>query len=355
MTEPLPYDPPPIDHQTTESDLDVEEILTMLTSRTMLLSTVAEHLYWAGRHLERVEATARLVRTHTELYVDLPKAVGLGWDPLLAVTGTRESFGDAHDEVTEDDVVAFLLADAEHASSVVASLRQARENLRVTRGLIPRQLWEIVNEGQRWVQHTASAGCSRGQRLLWTAEVIRRCHTASGSETTLMSRDQAYAFLAIGRLLERADMTTRVLDVHAGITRAAGPDRLGPYADIVWMSTLRCLGGEQMYRGQMGGIISAPDAVRFLLRDTAFPRSVEHCLIEISRWLLELPHQEDPMAASVEVQHLLDAAEGDGEASPIDSEELHDYVDRLQLGLCGLHDRLVSTYFLSPELANVWS
>src|SRR6476620_9060445 len=118
----------------------------------MLLSRVAEHVYWAGRYLERAEATARLVRTHTELFIDLPRSVGLGWAPLLAVTGSRESFDDGYDRVVEDDVVTFLLADSTHQGSVVASIALARENLRVTRGLIPRRLWEVVNETQRWVR-----------------------------------------------------------------------------------------------------------------------------------------------------------------------------------------------------------
>lgn len=325
-----------------------EEILAMLTSRTALLSRVAEHLYWSGRYLERAEATARLVRTHTELFIDLPRSVGLGWAPLLAVTGSRESFDDGYDRVVEDDVVTFLLADSTHQGSVLTSIVQARENLRVTRGLIPRRLWEVVNETQRWVRSTAASGCSRGSRLMWTEEVIRRCHTVSGSVAATMSRDQSYAFLEIGRLVERADMTSRVLDVQAGILMGSVGDTIGPYTDLTWMSMLRSLGGEQMYRRQMGGVISASNAVQFLLRDTAFPRSVEHCLIEISRWLLELPHQEEPMAASAAVQRQLEMVD----LEEIDADELHEFVDDLQLGLGGLHDRLVETYFLSPELAN---
>lgn len=328
-------------------DPDTEEELDMIESRTMLLSRVAEHLYWAGRYLERAEATARLVRTHTELFVDLPKAVGLGWEPLLAITGAAESFDDGHDEVAEDAVVAFLLADPRHQGSVVSSMAQVRENLRVTRGLIPRRLWEVVNETQRWVDTTATTGCSRARRIMWTEEVIRRCHTVSGSATSTMSRDHAYAFLEIGRLVERADMTSRVLDV-AGFTLESMTEERAPYSHLTWMSMLRSLGGEQMYRRQMGGMISAGRAVQFLLRDTAFPRSIEHCLIEVSRWLLELPHQNEPMAASVAVQRLLDSID----VAEMDSTDLHRFVDRLQLGLGELHGSLASTYFMSPELAN---
>ncbi len=326
-----------------------EEDLLMIESRTMLLSSVAEHLYWAGRYLERAEATARLVRTHTELFVDLPKAAGLGWDPLLAITGSAGSFGSGRDDraaVMEDAVVTFLLADPEHQGSVITSMAMARENLRITRGVIPHRLWEVVNETERWVNATATTGCSRAARIMWTEDVIRRCHTVAGSATATMSRDQAYAFVEIGRLVERADMTSRVLEV-AGFTLEGMRGSMAPYSHLAWMSMLRSLGGEQMYRRQLGGMTTSSRAVRFLLRDTTFPRSFEYCLIEISRWLLELPHQSHAMAASVAVQNLLDPIDEDD----LDSVDLHRLVDDLQLGLNDLHESLTATYFMSPELA----
>jgi uncharacterized alpha-E superfamily protein len=317
-------------------------------STTMLLSRVAARLYWAGRYLERAETTARLVRTHTELFVDLPRAVGLGWAPLLAVTGADEAFRDGHDRVVEEDVVRFLLADPEHQGSTLACIAQARENLRVTRGLIPRRSWEVANETHRWVQQSAASACRRGTRVLWAEEVIRRCHALHGSVVSTMSRDDAYAFLEIGRLVERADMTTRVIDVQAGVLMSPANEALSAYVDLTWMSMLRSLGGEQMYRRRMGASVSAADAVGFLLRDASFPRSVEHCLIDIARWLLELPDHSHPMAGSAAVQRQLDAAD----LTDLDVDELHGVVDHLQVSLGDLHDRIETTYFPSPKLAN---
>jgi uncharacterized alpha-E superfamily protein len=314
---------------------------------TMLLSRVAEHLYWAGRYLERAEATARLIRTHTELYVDLPRSAGIGWGPLLAVTGTDEVFADRHDHVLEDDVVSFLVRDAAHRGSVVSSIGQARANLRVTRGFLPRRSWEVLNETDRWVSATADRGCVRSGRLLWTEEVIRRCHMVMGSIAATMTRDHAYAFLEIGKMVERADMTTRVLDVQAGILMDAQRDRLRPFADLTWMSMLRSLGSEQMFRRQLGAMVSDAAAVRFMLRDVLFPRSIEHCLIEVSRWILELPHQEVPMAGCAEVQRLLE----DFSFDDLSSGTLHRFVDDVQIALDGLHDRVAETYFLTAELA----
>ncbi len=322
-----------------ETDLEVD---------TMLLSRVAEHLYWAGRYLERAEATARFVRTHTELYLDLPRHAGLGWAPLLAVTGTHEVFADHHEHVLEDDVVSFLLSDTVHQGSVVASIEQARANLRVTRGFLPRRSWEGLNEMSRWARATADRGTLRSARLMWTEEVIRRCHMLMGSIAATMTRDHAYAFLEIGKLVERADMTTRVLDVQAGILMDREEDTLGPFADLTWMSMLRSLGGEQMFRRQLGGMVSDAAAVRFMLRDSMFPRSIEHCLIEVSRWILELPHQDVPMAGCAEVQRLLEGFTFDD----LSSRTLHRFVDDAQIALDDLHGRVASTYFLTAELAS---
>jgi uncharacterized alpha-E superfamily protein len=283
----------------------------------------------------------RLVRTHTELFVDLPRSAGLGWAPLLAVTGTRSVFDDGYDQVVEDDVVHFLMAERTHPGSVVASLDAARENFRVTRGLIPQRMWEVVNETRQWVSSTATAGSARHARVMWTEDVIRRCLTIIGTAAATMSRDLAYAFLEIGRLVERADMTTRVLDVQAGILIGPSASTLAPYTDLTWGAMLKTLGAEQAYRRQMGGVISARKAVRFLLRDPAFPRSVQHCLNDISRWLLELPYQVEPAEAAGAATLLLDGYATD----ELDLNGLHQFVDELQLALGDLHHHVEASYF----------
>jgi uncharacterized alpha-E superfamily protein len=314
----------------------------------MLLSRVAENAYWAGRYLERAESVARLVTTHTELFIDLPKAAGLTWAPLLAVTGSEEDYEQVHDDTSEEQVVSFLLADVGHAGSVVAALAQARDDLRITRAMLPRRTWEAVNEAHLWAQETRRDAVDRRTRPAWTEQVIRRCHLIAGSIDATMSRDDTYSFIEIGRLVERADMTTRVLGVEADILVAGADEGLGAYTDITWLAVLRSLGAEQMYRRTTGGVVDATGAVRFLLHDATFPRSVEHCLIEVSRWLLELPHQDVPMAECAAVERALDEAP-EGRIDPAD---LTTFVDHLQTGLEQLHESLRETYFLpTPSLA----
>ena len=112
----------------------------------MLLSRVAEHLYWAARYLERAEDTARVIAEHTHLLVDLPTSVPLTWEPLLAVTGSGAAFRERYTAADEHNIITFLLADRENSSSVVSSVVAARENLRTTREVIPREAWQALND-----------------------------------------------------------------------------------------------------------------------------------------------------------------------------------------------------------------
>ncbi|MBL8774528.1 MAG: alpha-E domain-containing protein [Acidimicrobiales bacterium] len=308
---------------------------------TMLLSRVAENAYWVGRYLERAEATARLVKTHTELFLDLPKSAGLTWAPLLAVTGSDADYHLVHDHPSEEEVVSFLLADPLNPGSVVRSVEQAREDLRVTRTMVPRRTWETLNELHLWVRDTRREGIGRTGRLAWCEEVIRRCHLVAGSIYATMNRDDTYSFLEIGRFVERADMTTRVLEVEADILMAVPDGGLRPFVDVTWLAALRSLGAEQMYRRATGGVVHGADAVRFLLFEPQFPRSVEHCLIGVSRWLLELPRQEVPMTECAALERRLGAIDPTSGGA----DELLRVVDDLQRGLNLLHDALGATYF----------
>ena len=127
----------------------------------MLLSRVAESVYWAGRYLERAEATARLVHVHTELFLDLPKAAGVGWTPLLAVTGSGQAFRHRHTGASEEEVVDFLAISAEHQGSILASVAQAHANLRVTQAVLPSEAWGVLNQLHSWVAQTRHEAVDR--------------------------------------------------------------------------------------------------------------------------------------------------------------------------------------------------
>lgn len=322
---------------------------------TMLLSRYAEALFWAGRYIERAEATARMVQVHTELFLDLPRAAGIGWSPLLAVAGAGEEFFGRHDGPDEDQVVAFLTADPDNRGSVIASVTQARENLAVARVLLPVSCWEVANDLHSWTSTSGRAATTRHTRLAWLHRVIGECQRLTGSLAGIMCEDEGYAFLQLGRHLERADMTTRVLDVQAGILVGRvydlHDDDANSYADVTWMSVLRSLAAHQMFRRSVGAGMSGTAAVRFLLQDPRFPRSVEHCLSAAARALPQLPRAQVPLAACAAVRRQLSTVRVGEDMTPL---VLHKLVDELQVGINELAVALNRTYFHPvPEPAAV--
>ncbi len=344
---------------------------------TMLLSRVAESVYWSGRYLERAEATARLIKIHTEMYLDLPLSAGIGWSPLLAVTGSREAFerrsGDAlrldgqngpelrqaqsqaqsqgqHLDLTEDAIIRFLATDADSPASILSSVSAARTNFRVTRAVFPNASWEEMNRLFLWIVESRTQAVDRRTRLFWMERVIRDCQVLRGLMSSTMSHDAAYSFVEIGRAIECADMTTRVLDVQAGVLLAKAPSAArDTYGDITWAAVLKSVSANQMFRRTVRSGISGPDALQFLLRDPQFPRSVEHCLTRIARSLIELPRFEHAMAGCAQVQELL----VDAQVSELAADGLHEYVDQLQIGIGRLHDAITATYFVRPPAPSV--
>lgn len=303
----------------------------------MLLSRVAEHLYWAGRYLERAECTARVVREHTNLLVDLPTWVRLTWEPLLAIEGDRAAFDRHHDRADERSIVTWLVASPDNPSSVLASVDRTRTNLRTTREVIPRELWQVVNDLYLYVTGHHSEGVARRSRTRFLDRVVADAQRVAGIVDTTMRRDEAADFLQLGRLVERADMTTRVLDVRAvGILRNEDPDA---FVDVQWAGVLRSVSALQMFQRATRAAVSGPATVRFLLCDHAFPRSVAFCLAEVARLARALPAGDRVQPACEQALALLpEETAGDGDA-------LHRLADRLQLAIAAVHDALADAYF----------
>lgn len=315
------------------------------TPSPLLLSRVAENAYWAGRYLERAEGTARLIRSHSDLIIDLPRRATLGWRPLLALLGIEsvETAGQA--DPTEEAVVQRLTSDATEPSSVLASIEALHHNLRVTRSVMPVEAAEVLTELRGFALETADQAVDRRVRTDWLTSIIRRCQTLGGILVDTMSHDDAFCFFTVGRQLERADMTSRVLDVQASLLTGTCDEALEPYLDISWFAALRSVSALEAFR--RSGAPSTPEAmVAFLLHDGKCPRSVEACLVETGRWLLEIPGHGDAMARCAATQRLLD------EAVPAELVEsgLHTFSDALQLSVAEIDTAIGETWF-STETA----
>ncbi len=317
------------------------------TPSPLLLSRTAEAAYWAGRYLERAEGTARLIKTHSELVIDLPSSATMGWTPLLAVVGVDSDFSHHHPEVNEEVVVGHLASNAANTSSVRASISAVHRNLRVVRAVMPIEAAEVLTELYHHVEATSDQAIDRRTRGAWLTSVIRGCQTLSGILGETMSHDDAYCFFTVGRHLERADLTARVLDVQAGVLTLQDDPALAPYSAICWSAALRSVSALQAFR-RHGRASSAESILAFLIHDSKCPRTVECCLIEASRWLLEIPGHEPSMAACASITQTLRSVD----IEALVDGSLHRFADELQAAIAGLHDCVEQSWF-APADASV--
>ena len=302
-----------------------------------MLARVAENLYWMARYLERAEDTARLINATTMMLMDMPRGASFGWEALLTVVGLDQPFHEHYEEASETAVMSFLIQDERNPSSIYACIRLARENTRTFREVLPRESWEWVNELYLYASTHLTSALDRRKRLEVLTEIIRRRQAVVGLLSGTMSRDEAFQFMRLGRNVERADMTSRVLDVSYALNL---PRQGSQYYDLIWMSALKALSAYQMYRRHVGVHAEGEKVLAFLLNNVQFPRSVRHCLSEIQSALSELPGTE-PMRRLHGMQAELDNADFYALAQT----GLHEYCDSLQAGLADLSSDIGSTYF----------
>ncbi len=305
-----------------------------------MLSRVAENIYWMARYIERAENTARLIMVNTNLLLDLPKAVQLGWQPIIEILGTHDYYHQENDNYDERQVLKYLISDPNSPSSILNALRQARDNARTIRDIIPREAWEQINDLYHVAKSNATSGYSRKGRFDYLQRVILGAQTITGLLSGTMLHDTGYDFLKMGRNLERADMTTRIIDVRSA-DLLPEHEALTPFESIQWMSVLKSLTGYQMYRRTIQERVSRPYVLQFLLKDEAFPRSFYHSLLEVKSCLRNLPRNRDAVA-------LLDKV-GDkvlrADQAILKQDEMHMFIDELQKGLGDLNAVIRDTYF----------
>lgn len=338
-----------------------------------MLSRVAENVYWMARYIERAENTARIVSVNDNLLLDLPRSTSFGWEPLLFITGSEEVFFQRYRQPDEFSVVGFLLGDPGNPSSIVSCLSFARENLRTTRDIAPRESWEAINDLYLYAKDNLERGISRQGRYNFLKVIIRGAQQIAGLLSGTMSHTHAYDFVLLGRLLERADMTTRILDVRSANLLPQHADELTPFENIQWMSVLKSLSAYQMYRQQVRLRVRGRDVFKFLLQDALFPRTVCYCLNNIQDCLNKLPKntasldsvsQLKTKVTQAQISELVNHSVRQSNhqqqtginqsqtqsswAGELANYGLHEFIDELQIGLAHIHDQIRSTYFPTP-------
>ncbi len=213
-----------------------------------MLSRVADSIYWMSRYIERAENVARFIDVNLHLMLDLPLGSAQQWQPLVDTTGDHEDFAKRYGTATQQNVIQFLTFDAENPNSILSCLRAARENARSVREIISSEMWEQLNEFYLMVNNAAdnANGLTDPQELF--ASVKMSSHLFQGVTDATMTHGEGWHFARLGRVLERADKTSRILDVKYFILLPTLADVGTAFDDIQWAAVLRSASAFEMYR-----------------------------------------------------------------------------------------------------------
>jgi uncharacterized alpha-E superfamily protein len=312
-----------------------------------MLSRVAETIYWMARYIERAENTARLIAVNANLLMDLPKGVAPGWAPLTAIMGSDEDYRARNQDYSERQILKFLIGDGDNPGSILSSLTAARENCRTIRDIVPREAWEQINALHLDARDGLEQGLTKRGRYDYLRRIVLGSQTITGLLAGTMNHDEGYQFLRIGRNLERADMTTRIIDVRSANLVPQDTSELRPFDTVQWMSVLKSLTAYQMYRRSMQVRVSRAAVLRFLFQGDEFPRSVRHCVAAVEASVATLAHNEGPLRVLGRLKRAVMGTEVDH----LSQSQLHTFIDDLQIGLGEVHDELSKPYFLPPVSA----
>ncbi len=305
-----------------------------------MLSRIAESLFWIGRYIERSDGTARILDVHLQLLLEDPWIEeDLACRALLSVMGSEA----AEDRVlTRADVLSILAVDRSEPASIAYSLGAARENARRAREIVSTELWECLNTTRARMPRKVS-GDKVHEFFGWVRE---RSALAVGIIESATSRDEAWQFFTLGRSIERADMTARLLSTRS-LTEASGPS---------WTTILRSCGAYESYLRTYRGVPSARNAAEFLLLDRLFPRSILFSVSRAEACMREIEPRAERVGVSDQAQRLLGQIRSELEYRPIADilDDLPHHMDNVQLATSAASEAIRQRYF-PTNAAPSWS
>jgi uncharacterized alpha-E superfamily protein len=307
-----------------------------------MLSRSAERLYWLARYIERTENIARLVSVHMNLLMDLPIGVEMGWQQLVRINAAEREFYEKYTIANERNVTRFLLSDGTYMGSLFSSLSAARENIRTSRDLLPDEAWEQVNEMFLFVNQNVDSIHNRSNRVALLKEILKGCQRFTGLLSGYMSHNHPYRFIRLGKNIERADMTSRILDLASLLLAESRSDEMRQYETILWVNILKSLNAQLMYRQHVRSSVNGDDVLNFLLLNLNLPRSVGCCIADIAGCINDLPNNGGLPEELIKLGAYVQAIDTRGTTQA----QLRGILDDLQNKLGELHDRIANNWFL---------
>lgn len=317
-----------------------------------MLSRVANSLYWLNRYIERAENVVRVIEVNSHMTLDLPGESHAQWLPLILIGGSEAAFRSTGREPTAHNVVDYLAFDRTNPNSILSCLQQARENARAIRPTISSEMWEQINRMHLFVNQAAMDATIFNTPHEFYARIKLGSHLFAGIMEATMTHNEAWHFGRIGRMLERADQTTRLVDVKYFILLPSTEHVGLSVDDIQWTAVLRSASALEMYRKQYGAVLPQ-QIVGFLLLDREFPRAVLHCLNRADSSLRTITGSREGTFTCLPEQRLgqLRADLAYLKVEDIIAAGLHTFLDNTQARLNGVGDAIYQAFFAPSNVA----
>ncbi|MFH1983498.1 MAG: alpha-E domain-containing protein [Pseudomonadota bacterium] len=313
-----------------------------------MLSRVANSIYWMCRYIERAENVARFISVNLNLLLDMPSEKGKHWEPLVMITGDQALFEKKCPDCTQEQeaVIRFLTFDREYPNSILSCLAAARENGRSIREIISSEMWEHLNNFYLELADAQSLKLALEDPHRFFKIIQMRSHLFTGLMDSTMSHGEAWNFARIGMMLERADKTSRILDVKYFMLLPQADLVNTPIDNIQWTAVLKSASAFEMFR-KTHHHITPRKVANFLIFDSQFPRSIRHCIAKAQVCLHRITGSP-PGSASSPAEKRLGRLTADLEYTDIDEvidSGMHEYMDSLQTRLNLVDQAIGITFF----------
>ncbi|MBC7799052.1 MAG: alpha-E domain-containing protein [Gemmatimonadaceae bacterium] len=311
-----------------------------LTLRTPLLTRDAEGLFWMARYLERIENMARLIDV-TQTF-EAPGREAEAWSALVAINADEDGLATRGLAMGAAEIKRFYLLDPSNATGIPASMEAARTNARTLRPLISTEMWMQLNVFHRDVMAIAAWELDGDALSRLCRRIKEGVQAHTGITEGTFFRDQGWHFYELGRLIERADQTTRLLDIKYHLLASGTAEERRVVELTQWNALLRAAAGYHAFRRvAQAGFVPA-DVVAFLLGDTSFARSVALCVGQMDWHLTTLRTRYGLRDTAPVLERIEDIRAALGSPAP---EELHEFLDALQRDLAGLGELIGTMFF----------
>ncbi len=310
-----------------------------------LLSRYAEAIYWLARYVERAENVARILDINETFSRD--SRGWQNWRSIVELFRDEERFFAEHEEADADSVIFFYTLDQRNVSSIISAVNLARGNARTLRPLISTEMWIQLNMFSNKLKSMQREDLSEPRLTRFCNLVKEACQTHTGITEGTFYRDESWFFYQIGRSIERADQTTRLLDVKYHLLLPKNEPVGSPLDVSQWNAVLRSAAGYHAFRRIQPSGMTQADVAGFLLFHSRFPRSVRACVRDISNRLghLRSSHRLIGGAAALEEMDELVAVLDDISIERVIDKGMHEFIDWIQLKLGRIHGELGAAYF----------